>query len=192
MLAELGYTALAVDMYGEGKQALHPDDAQKFSGEIFKNMEVGKARFMAALEVLRRHDTVDPERIAAIGYCFGGSVVLQMARSGAELDAVVSFHGGLSTPEPSKPGGVKAKILVCHGGADALVPVEQVAGFREEMENAGADYRVITYEGAKHSFTNPEADNYANEFGLPLGYDPNADKKSWADMQEFLKTVFEE
>jgi|SRR3990172_333240 len=192
MLAELGYTALALDMYGEGKQAAHPEDAQKFSSEIANNMDLAKERFNAAVDALKAHESVDPERIAAIGYCFGGSVVLQMARSGADLDAVVSFHGGLATPSPAEPGGVKAKILVCHGEADELIPAGQVEAFKEEMDKAGADYEFISYTGAKHSFTNPEADKYAAEFNIPLAYDMGADRKSWADMQGFLKDVFKE
>lgn len=192
MLAELGYTALAVDMYGEGKQAAHPGDAQKFSSEIAKNMDLARARFNAALDTLKAHDTVDHERIAAIGYCFGGGVVLDMARSGADLDAVVSFHGGVATSEPAEPGGIKARILVCHGEEDGFIPSEQVSAFKKEMEVAGADYEFISYAGAKHSFTNPEADRYAEEFGIPIGYDKEADKKSWIDMREFLKGVLEE
>lgn len=190
MLARLGYTALAVDMYGEGKQAEHPDDAEKYAGEIAKNMDMARARFIAALEVLRQHKSGDPDRIAAIGYCFGGSVVLQMARSGLDLDGVVSFHGGLSTSEPAQPGKVRAKILVFRGEADKLVPEEQVERFQEEMRKAGADFRIVSYPGAMHSFTNPEADAYARRFGLPLGYDAEADSNSWAEMQKFFKTIF--
>jgi dienelactone hydrolase len=189
MLAELGYTALAVDMYGEGRQAQHPEEAGKFAKEIMQNMELSQTRFIAALDVLRQHRTVDPDRTAAIGYCFGGSVVLQMARSGMNLDGAVSFHGGLSTSEPALPGAVKAKILVCHGDEDKFIPPEQVDSFREEMQKAGADFRIITYGGAKHSFTNPGADSYAERFNLPIGYHAEADKKSWADMQLFLKDI---
>ncbi|MCZ6679207.1 MAG: dienelactone hydrolase family protein, partial [Candidatus Poribacteria bacterium] len=118
MLVELGYTALAVDMYGDGKQAEHPDDAGKFASEAMRNMDAGKARFVAAMEFLKKHKTTDPEHIAAIGYCFGGGVVLQMARLGVDLDGVVSFHGSLSTSKPAQPGAIKAKILVCHGADD--------------------------------------------------------------------------
>ncbi len=190
MFAGLGYTALAVDMYGDGKQAEHPDDAGKFAREIMENMDIGRGRFMAALELLKQHETVDPERIVAIGYCFGGSIVLQMARSGVDIHGVVSFHGGLSTSEPAQPGAIKAKILVCHGAEDQLIPPEQVAMFKEEMQTARADFQFVSYAGAKHSFTNPDADTYAKKFNLPLGYNAEADQKSWEDMQKFLKTIF--
>jgi dienelactone hydrolase len=192
MLAELGYTALAVDMYGEGKQAEHPEDAGKFASEVMQNMEVGQARFMAALELLKQHETTDPERIAAIGYCFGGAVVLNMARLGVDLDGVVSFHGSLATQHPAEPGKVKAKILVCHGAEDQFVTQEQIDQFKEEMKNANVDLQFISYEGAKHSFTNPEADTYGEKFNLPLAYNEEADKKSWADMQKFFDSIFEE
>jgi dienelactone hydrolase len=177
-------------MYGEGKQAQHPEDAGKFANEVRQNMEVGKARFVAAMDVLKKHPSVDPDRIAAIGYCFGGGIVLQMARSGTDLDGVVSFHGGLSTNEPAQQGMVKAKVLVCHGADDSFIPAGQVEDFRKEMEKAGADYRIISYAGATHSFTNPEADAYAEKFNIPVAYNEEADKKSWNDMQDFLRDVF--
>ncbi len=190
MLAELGYTALAVDMYGEGKQARHPDDAGKFSGEIRKNMDLGRQRFLAARKVLREHEFTDPERIGAIGYCFGGGVVLQMARDGMDLDGVVSFHGGLASDAPAKPGSVKAKILVLTGGGDKFVPPEQVEAFRKEMKASGADFRIVSYPGALHGFTNPEADGYAKKFSMPIGYNADADRKSWDEMQRFFRNIF--
>jgi dienelactone hydrolase len=187
MLAELGYTALAVDMYGDGKTADHPDNAKEFATAARQNWETGKARFMKGLEVLHSHASVDPGRTAAIGYCFGGSVVLDMARAGADLDAVASFHGGLGTGNPATPGQVKARVLVLTGAADPMVPAEQVAGFKKEMEDAGAEYRVVSYEGAKHSFTNPAADEVAQKFGMPVGYDPKADEDSWEQMKKMLE-----
>jgi dienelactone hydrolase len=190
MLAELGYTALAVDMYGDGKQANHPDDAGKFAGEVSKNMPVAKARFLAALDLLKSDPTVDADKIAAIGYCFGGGVVLSMARMGVDLKGVVSFHGSLGTENPAQPGTVKARVLVCHGAADSFVTVQQIEDFKKEMESAGVDYRFIAYEGAVHSFTNPDADRYAKEFGLGVGYNAVADQRSWVDMQEFFKKIF--
>jgi dienelactone hydrolase len=190
MLAELGYVALAVDMYGEGKTAQHPDDAGKFSEEIRKNMDLGRERFLAAKKVLQENRFTDPKRIGAIGYCFGGSVVLQMARDGMDLGGVTSFHGGLTTTSPAKPGAVKAKILVLTGGDDKFVPPEQIEGFEKEMKAARADYRVISYPGALHSFTNPDADDYAKKFNMPIGYNATADKESWAEMQKFFKEVF--
>ncbi|MBI5664771.1 MAG: dienelactone hydrolase family protein [Nitrospirae bacterium] len=190
MLAGLGYTALAVDMYGDGKQAEHPDDAGKFAKEISSNMDVKISRFMAAMDFLIKQESVDPARIAAIGYCFGGGVVLDMARSGMDLRGVVSFHGGLTTNNPARPGAVKAKILVCHGEADTFITAEQIAAFKKEMSDAGADMQFITYKDAKHSFTNPEADSYAQKFKIPVGYNSAADKKSWEDMKKFLKDIF--
>ena len=190
MLAELGYVALAVDMYGGGKTAQHPDDAGKFSGEIQKNMDLGRERFLAARKVLEANRFTDPGRIGAIGYCFGGSVVLQMARDGMDLGGVASFHGGLTTTSPAKPGAVKAKVLVLTGGDDKFVPSEQVEGFEKEMKAARADFQVVSYPGALHSFTNPAADEYAKKFNLPLGYNADADAKSWTDMQKFFKEIF--
>ncbi len=190
MLAELGYTALAVDMYGEGKQAGHPEEAGKFAAEVRQNIPAATRRFQAAMQILQQHPTVDVEHIAAIGYCFGGGVVLEMARQGLDLDAVISFHGSLATTTPAQPGKIKARILVCSGADDKLVPPEQVEGFEREMKAAGTDYTLITYPGAQHSFTNPGADIYAEKFNIPVGYNEEADKKSWQDMQDFLKETF--
>jgi dienelactone hydrolase len=191
MLAELGYTALAVDMYGEGKVAEHPADAGKFAEEVRKNMATATQRFKAAMHVLQEHPTVDPDHIAAIGYCFGGGIVLEMAREGLDLDAVVSFHGSLTTDHPAEPGKVKARVLVCHGEADKLTTPEQLKSFLDEMKNAGVDFKFISYPGAKHSFTNPGADIYAKKFNMDvIGYNPEADHKSWEDMKEFLKETF--
>lgn len=190
MLAELGYTALAVDMYGGGKTADHPEDAGRFASEARKDLDVAEARFLAAREVLARHPTVDAGQIAAIGYCFGGGVVLEMARRGVDLDAVASFHGSLATPSPARPGAVKARVLVFTGEADPMVPPEQVSAFEQEMQAAGASYSVVVYPGAKHSFTSPEADALGQKFGLPLAYDAKADAESWAAMQRGLKDAF--
>ncbi|HXX80872.1 MAG TPA: dienelactone hydrolase family protein [Thermodesulfovibrionales bacterium] len=189
MLAEMGYTALAVDMYGGGKQAMHPDDAGKFSSELMKNFDTAKARFVAALDFLKKQPTVDPERIAAIGYCFGGGIVLNMARQGVDLKGVASFHGSLAAVKPAQQG-VKAKLLVLHGADDKFVTSEQIVAFKQEMTNAGADFRLIEYPGAIHSFTNPDADEYAKKFNLPLGYNAEADKKSWEELTKFLGKIF--
>ena len=189
MLAGLGYTALAVDMYGDGRQASHPEEAGQFAAEVRKNLPLEKARFDAALELLRKHPSVDPRHIAAIGYCFGGGVVLEMARAGEDLGGVVSFHGTLATANPAQPGAIKAKLLVLTGADDPFVPAEQVAQFKKEMDAAGADYRVVSYAGAKHAFTNPDADGYGKKFGLPLEYNATADRESWQAMQEFFATV---
>lgn len=190
LLAEQGYVALALDMYGEGKQASHPEDAQKFSSEIANNVELGKLRFTAAMDFLKQQPLTDTTDIAAIGYCFGGAVVLQMAREGVDLDAVVSFHGSLGTRNPAEAGAVKAQIMVAHGAQDPFVKPEQITGFIDEMNQAEAFYRFIIYSGAKHSFTNPGADEFGEKFDLPLEYNPQADRDSWQHMQTFLRDAF--
>lgn len=189
MLAELGYTALAVDMYGDGRQAGHPDEAGKFSSELMKNFDVAQARFTAALEFLKRQPTVVQDRIAAIGYCFGGGIVLNMARQGSELKGVVSFHGSLTAIRPAKAGNIKAKILVLNGADDKFTSPEQIEAFKQEMKKAKADVKFLSYHGAIHSFTNPEADTYAKKFNLPLGYNADADRKSWEEMKNFFKII---
>jgi len=190
MLAEMGYTALAVDMYGDGKQAAHPDDAKKFAMEVMGNMEEGQKRFEAAMTVLAEQPTTDPGKIAAIGYCFGGGVVLQMARAGLDLRGVASFHGMLGTEHPAEKGKVKAKVLVLHGAADPFVPEEQVEGFKKEMAAAEVPMEYHAYEGAKHAFTNPGATELGKKFQIPIEYDEAADKASWAELDGFLKRVF--
>ncbi|HAF44810.1 MAG TPA: dienelactone hydrolase [Gallionellaceae bacterium] len=192
MLAEQGYTALAVDMYGDGKQAHHPDDAGKFASEVSKNAELAKARFDAAYELISKESTVDAGNIAAIGYCFGGSVVLNMARIGEPLKAVVSYHGSLKTAIPAAAGKVKARVASFTGEDDPMIPAEQVAAFRQEMGNAGVSYKVVTYPGAKHAFTNPEADKFGREFKLPLAYNAAADKASWEEGMRFLTDAFKD
>ncbi len=190
MLAELGYTALALDMYGNGKQAEHPADAEKFAAEVSKNMPLEKARFEAAKKYLSKQRTVDPKEIAAIGYCFGGGVVLNMARLGENLKGVASFHGALGTDTPAKPGKIKARIVVFTGEADPMNGPDRVAAFKDEMEKAKADFRIVSYPGAKHAFTNPDADELGKKFNLPLAYDEAADKDSWQQLTVFLREVF--
>jgi dienelactone hydrolase len=192
MLAELGYTALAVDMYGNGKTATHPDDAAKFSSETMKDFDTAKARFLAAEDFLKKQPTVDPERIAAIGYCFGGGVVLNMARQGADLKGVASFHGSLAAVRPAEPGAIKAKIRVYTGADDKFVPPDAVAGFEKEMADAMADVKIVSYPGAVHGFTNPDATALGKKFNLPLAYNATADKESWEDMKKFLSGIFKE
>ncbi len=190
MLAQQGYTALALDMYGNGKMAHHPDDAQKFSSEVSQNEALAKARFEAALALLKQQKTVDPDNIGAIGYCFGGSVALNMARLGEPLKVVESFHGGLKTSHPAEPGVVKARIASFTGEADPFIPAEQVAAFRQEMDKAGVNYQVVTYPGAQHSFTSPDADKLGKEFKLPMAYDAEADKDSWSKGMALLNEAF--
>lgn len=189
-LAALGYTALAVDMYGDGKQADHPEKAGELAKGVLSNMDVAEKRFQAALDLLKEQSTVNPEHVAAIGYCFGGAVVLNMALRGVDLDGVASFHGILpqEAPENAEP---KAKIIVFHGGDDPFVPKEQFDAFKKVMEDSNADYTLVVYPGVQHSFTNPGADEYGKKFELPLVYDEDADKKSWEQFQAFLKTIFQ-
>jgi dienelactone hydrolase len=186
-LAESGYVAFALDMFGKGKLAAHPDDAMKFVAEVTKDPAVARARFDAALALLKADPHVDPDRVAAIGYCFGGAVVLNMARAGEDLDAVVTFHGALATQTPAAEGAVKPRILVLAGDADPMVPPAQVEAFKQEMKAAGANFQVVMMPGAKHSFTNPDA----GKAGLDgLAYNADADKASWADMLKLFKEVF--
>ncbi|HET6922969.1 MAG TPA: dienelactone hydrolase family protein [Anaeromyxobacteraceae bacterium] len=190
MLAGMGYAALAVDMYGDGKQAMHPDDAGKFAGETTKNFDVARARFQAAQEFLSRQPQVDAKRIAAIGYCFGGGVVLNMARQGADLRGVASFHGSLGAAKPAQPGSVKAKVVVFNGADDPFVKAEAIEAFKKEMTEAKADFRFVNLPGAVHSFTNPDADELGKKFNMPLRYDAAGDQKSWSELQAFLAGVF--
>lgn len=189
-LAELGYTALAVDMFGDGQVADHPEDAGKFAGAIRQNRDLMVQRFQAAEKFLREHAMADSGQIAAVGYCFGGSVALEMARAGADLRAVAAFHAGLATQNPARAGQVNARVLVLHGNEDPMVPGEQVEGFRQEMEAAGVDYRFVGYDGATHAFTNPAADEAARKFGMPVGYNAEADEASFAELERFLAETF--
>lgn len=191
MLAKLGYVAFAVDMYGNGKTATHPKDAGKFAKMVSSNLPLEKARFFAALDQLKDNPLVDPKRIAAIGYCFGGGVVLQMARTGVDIKGVVSFHGSLGTQEPAEPGEVKASVLVFNGEDDPFTTKEQIEAFKQEMQNAGVHYEFINYPGAKHSFTNPDATALGVKYNLPMAYNAKADKDSWAKMQAFFKSIFQ-
>ena len=190
MLARLGYTALAVDMYGDGKLANHPDEAGKFAAEVNKNMPLAKARFEAGMQFLRTQETVDARNIAALGYCFGGGVVLNMARMGADLKGVASFHGSLGTDLGVLPGQIKARILSFSGEDDPMIGADKVAAFRQEMAGAKANFRAVTYPGVKHSFTNPEADALGRKYQLPLAYDAQADQDSWQQTTVFLRAVF--
>ncbi|GAB4413798.1 MAG: dienelactone hydrolase family protein [Bacteriovoracaceae bacterium] len=190
MLADMGYHALAIDMYGDGKTADHPKQAGEFSGMVMKNMPEAKKRFEAALKTLKSMPGVDQDNIAAIGYCFGGGIVLNMARMGVDLKGVASYHGPLATATPAKKGQVKAEIMVFNGESDPMVSSKDVAQFEKEMKSANAKFKVVNYKGAKHGFTNPEATAKGEKFGLPLAYDEKADKDSWAQTQEFFKRIF--
>ena len=190
MLAAQGYTAFALDMYGTGKLAEHPNDAKAFMQAVTGNMPEAEKRFAMAKSVLQSHPTVDPDQVAAIGYCFGGGVVLHMARAGMDLDGVVSFHGSLATQSPAQPGAVKAKVLVFNGAADPFSPPDQVLTFRQEMQKAGVQLEFVDYEGVQHSFTNPDADAVGKKFNMPLVYNKQADLESWQRTQAFFKEIF--
>jgi len=189
MLAEQGYVALVVDMYGNGKVATNPKEAGELAGSVNKNPPLALARFQAAEKFLTQQPHVKKGELAALGYCFGGGVVLNMARAGEPLKAVATFHGILATDVGVKPGDIKSKIRVFTGEADPAVPPEQVSAFKTEMDNAKADYQLVSYPGVKHTFTNREADSYATQFNLPLKYDPAADTDSWTQTLAFLKAT---
>ncbi|MDH5710469.1 MAG: dienelactone hydrolase family protein [Gammaproteobacteria bacterium] len=190
MLAKEGYVAFAIDMYGDGKTADHPEDAGKFSSAVANNMPLAKARFEAAIDVLKAQSNVAGDKLAAMGYCFGGGVVLNMVRMGLELKGVSSFHGSIATKNPVKKGDIKAAVRVFNGAADPFVKEEQVAALKEEMKNAGVDFEFVNYLGVKHSFTNPDADENGKKFGLPLEYNAEADSDSWQKNLEFFKEIF--
>lgn len=189
-LAAEGYTAFALDMYGTGKLAEHPDDAKKFMQATMGDKQALEARFREAMSILQDHETVDESRIAAQGYCFGGAVVLNMARLGLDLDGVASLHGSLGSDIQPEQGAVTARILAYTGGADPFVPVEQVTGFVSEMTKAGADLSLTVFPGVKHSFTSEAADELGEKFGLPLAYNQEADKRSWQGTMAFYKSIF--
>lgn len=189
MLAEMGYAALAVDMYGNGKQAGHPEDAQKFAMSVMGNLDSAQARFDMAMKTLQQKAPIDSTKIAAIGYCFGGSVVLTMANLGKPLAGVVSFHGGLQLPAQPEEG-LNTKYLVLNGQADPFVAEEHKTAFKSAMDEAGLVYEFIEYPDAVHAFTNPGADSLGQKFNLPLAYQAEADSASWEKMQDFFKTIF--
>ena len=185
-LAKAGYIALALDMYGEGKSTDNPKTAGEWSAAVNNNKQLAKERFLAAYDVLKSHRFTKKKEMAAIGYCFGGYVVLSMAQEGVDLRGVVSFHGALPV-ERVEPGSIKAKILVLHGAEDPLVKPEQISQYQESLRHAGADWQFFIYGGAKHAFTNPDAD----KVGMPaLGYNRSADRRSWTAMLAFFKEIF--
>jgi dienelactone hydrolase len=188
-LADLGYVAMAVDMYGNGQTASTPQEAGNLAGPFYQNPQLTEKRLNAAIAKLKTYPQVDTSKIAAIGYCYGGFVVLNAAKLGADLDAVVSFHGNLGGVKPNKDS-LKAKLLVLHGEADPIVKPEEVAQFRKQMDSIGADYKFVSYPNAKHAFTNPAADSVENKFHIGVGYNAEAAEKSWEEMKQFLRNVF--
>ncbi|MBO9659587.1 MAG: dienelactone hydrolase family protein [Chitinophagaceae bacterium] len=189
-LAELGYIAIAIDMYGNGKTADNPDSAGKYATPFYQDPQMAKRRFEAALEKLKSYSQTDTSKIAAIGYCFGGAQVLNMARLGENLKGVVSFHGNLMGV-PADKNTLKAAILVCHGAADTFVPANEVALFKKEMEKVGANYTFKAYDSATHAFTNPDATEAGKKFKLPIAYNAAADSASWNDMKSFFNRIFQ-
>ena len=189
MLASLGYIAIAVDMYGDGKQGNDPKEAGALAGPFYGNPALAKERIEAAINKIKTYPQADAARMACIGYCFGGSMSLYAAKLGMDFKGVVSFHGGLAGV-PAEAGMTKAKILVCHGAADKFVGAEEVKNFRHNLDSVKADYTFIAYPNATHAFSNPGATALGKKFSIPIAYNEAADKKSWADMKVFFKKIF--
>jgi dienelactone hydrolase len=187
-LAELGYIAMAVDMFGEGKTAEDPKGAQELASPFYTDPTLTKTRLDAAYEKFKGYSQLDTSRVAAMGYCFGGFVVLNAAKLGADLKGVVSFHGNLGGV-PVKKEMIKAKILVCHGEADDFVNKE-VAPFKKSMDSAGVEYTFKSYPNATHAFTNPNATEKGKKYNMPIEYNAAADSASWNDMKEFFNRIF--
>lgn len=188
-LAEMGYLAMAVDMFGVGKIADNPGDAEKLATPFYMDPTLGKTRLDAAFAKAKEYSQADTANVAAIGYCFGGYVVLNAAKLGTDLDGVVSFHGGLGGAPVSKDL-LKAKVFVAHGGADPFVPEAEVAAFKKGMDFINADYKFSVYPNATHAFTNPNATEMGKKFNIPIAYNAAADSASWKDMKEFFGRVF--
>ena len=187
MLAKLGYVAFAADIYGKGIRPTAQPDAAKTAG-IYKNdRTLMRARVKAGLEELKKQRFVDPQRLAAIGYCFGGTTVLELARDGADVKGVVSFHGGLSTPTPQDAGNIKGKVLALHGADDPFVKADEVAAFQDEMRKGGVDWQFVSYGNAVHSFTNKAA---GTDNSKGAAYNEKADKRSWDAMKTFFAEIF--
>jgi len=188
-LAELGYVAMAIDMYGNGKTVDNPDDAGKISGPFYNDFQMSKRRFDAALAKLKTYPDVDTNNIAAVGYCFGGGMVLGIAKLGDNLKAVVSFHGILAGP-PADKNLLKAKLLVCHGAADKFVSQADVQQFRRSLDSIHADYEFKQYPDANHAFTNPAATDVGKKYNIAIAYNGAADTASWNDMKDFFSRIF--
>ncbi len=189
-LARLGYVAFGADIYGKGVRPATPEAAAKEAAKYRgADRSLLRERARAGLDELRKQPNVDPGRLAAIGYCFGGTAVLELVRSGADLNGVVSFHGGLDTPNPADARNIRAKVLVLHGADDPHVPPRQVAAFQDEMRKGGVDWQMVSYGGAVHSFTNPGS---GNDPSKGVAYNAKADRRSWEAMKVFFKEIFGE
>lgn len=187
MLAEMGYVAFAADIFGKGVRPTNTKEASEQAAKYKGDRPVLRARALAGLEQLKKSRLIDPKKIAAIGYCFGGTTVLELARAGADVAGVVSFHGGLDMPNPEDTKNIKAKVLICHGGDDPYVPAEQVADFQNQLRQAKVDWQFIAYGGAVHSFTNPDA---GNDPSKGAAYNADADRRSWEAMRQFFSEMF--
>jgi dienelactone hydrolase len=188
-LARLGYVAFAADMYGKGINTDNPKKAGELAGAYTKDRKLMRSRALAGLRTLSGNSHTDPDHIVAIGYCFGGTTVLELARSGANISGVASFHGGLDTPDPDAAKNIKGSVLVLQGANDPFNPPEKVDAFQDEMRKANVDWQMNIYGGAEHSFTNPDADS----FGIKgVAYNAKADKRSWEALMAFFKELFKE
>lgn len=187
MLAQLGYLAFCADIYGKGIRASNPQDASKLAGTYKSDRPLLRSRVNAGLDRLRQHPLAESTKIAAIGYCFGGTTVLELARSGANVAGVVSFHGGLNTPTPGDARRIKGRILALHGADDPFVPPAEVDAFQKEMRDAGVDWQFVSYGGAVHSFTDWGAGTDASK---GAAYHPKADLRSWSAMKSFFAELF--
>ena len=189
MLAEMGYIAMAVDMYGNGRMGNDPAGAQALAMPFYMHPDMAKKHFDAALEELKKNPKVDQSKIAGIGYCFGGGMLLNLVRMGEPLNGVVSFHGSL-VGTPADKNLTKAEILVCHGDADSFVPKDQVEMFKKQLDSIGKSYTFKSYPGATHAFTNPDATEIGKKFKMPIEYNAAADTASWNDMKDFFARIF--
>jgi dienelactone hydrolase len=186
MLALRGHVVLCADVYGKGVRADNPKDASVLAGKYKSDRPLLRARINAALDTLKKNERVNPKQIAAIGYCFGGTTVLELARSGADVAGIVSFHGGLNTPTPADAKNIKAKVLACHGADDPFVPDTEVLAFQKEMRDAKVDWHLVSYGNAVHSFTDKNA---GNDNSKGAAYNAAADTRSWREMEQFLAEV---
>ena len=189
-LAELDYCALALDVYGEGWVGSTAEEAAAKMNNLYSNMETTSKRMIAYLEALKDLKQVNEKKTASIGYCLGGALSLHLARMGVDVTGVASFHGNLDARTVVKPGNIKAKILVCHGEADSMIPEEKVRNFKKEMDAAGADYEFVSYPDAQHGFTNTQATENGKKFNIPTAYNETADIDSWNKLLNFFKNVF--
>ncbi len=186
MLAEMGYVAFAADIFGKGIRAKSFPECEQISAPYYKDRALTRGRARAGLEILQKHPLVDTTKIASIGYCFGGIVGLELARSGADVAGTVAFHGQLNTPNPADAKNIKGKVLILHGAIDPVVPPAEVAAFEKEMEDAKVDWQLVSYGGAVHTFTNWNLPTT----GMPAAYNEKADKRSWLAMQNFFAEIF--